>query len=182
MIQTNDRKVLVSRALLLVALITGCDDKSTQLAREAADRQARQNTQMAELNQEVAAGSHQQVEADAKARQEILGVHHDLQAERTRLDTGFSQLEAERRQIAAQRQTSSAFETVANASGYVFLVVAVLGLCWYALIWARHTDTTDAEVSEILIGQIISDHPSKLGEAEKPLLGRSQNDQSERLI
>ena len=72
-------------SITLLAATHGCDKKATQIAREAADRQAQQNTAMAQLNKEVASGSHQLVEADAQARQEIVGVHHDLQAERTRL-------------------------------------------------------------------------------------------------
>ena len=72
----------------LVILTSGCDDRATQIAREAANRQAQQNTAMADLNKEVASGTHQLVEADAQTRKEIVGVHHELQAERTRLDTG----------------------------------------------------------------------------------------------
>ena len=62
---------------------------------------------MAELNKEVAGGTHRLVEADAQARKEIVGVHRDLQAERTRLDTGWNALEQERQQIAGQRRTES---------------------------------------------------------------------------
>ena len=94
-------------SITLLAATHGCDDRATQIAREAADRQAQQNTEMAELNKEVASGTHQLVEADAKARTEIVGVHHDLQAERTRLDTSWSELESERREIAGQRRTES---------------------------------------------------------------------------
>src|SRR5215216_4653667 len=94
-------------SIILFAATHGCDDKATQIAREAADRQAQQNTEMAQLTKEVASGSHQLVEADAKARQEIVGVHHDLQAERTRLDTSWYALEQERKGIATQRRTES---------------------------------------------------------------------------
>src|SRR5262245_58902790 len=107
MIRKTNRKIWMLLALGTLAAIQGCDDKSTRLAREAANRQAQRNTEMAQLNREVAAGSHQLVEADAKARQEIVGVHRDLQAERTRLDTGWSQLEEDRRQIATQRRSES---------------------------------------------------------------------------
>ena len=72
----------------LSILTSGCDDAATRVAREAADRQAQQNTTMAELNKEVAGGTHRLVEADAQARKEVIGVHRDLQAERSRLDTG----------------------------------------------------------------------------------------------
>ena len=80
---------------------------SLEIAREAANRQAQQNTEMANLHQEVASGTHQLVEADAQARKEIVGVHHELQAERKTLDTGWNELEQQRRQIAGQRRTES---------------------------------------------------------------------------
>src|SRR3954454_22276714 len=89
-------------SITLFAATHGCDDKATQIAREAADRQAQQNTEMAQLTKEVASGSHQLVEDDAKARQEIVGVHRDLQAERGRLDSGWTELQANRKKLVSQ--------------------------------------------------------------------------------
>src|SRR5882757_4159100 len=103
--------------IVLVILISGCDDGATQIAREAANRQAQQNTAMADLNKEVAGGTHQLVEADAQARKEIVGVHHELQAERTRPDSGWNALEQERQQIASQRRTESMLVPVIQAGG-----------------------------------------------------------------
>src|SRR5262245_42992267 len=113
----------------LMILIGGCDERATQIAREAADRQAQQNKSMAELNREVASGTHQLVQADAKARQEIVGVHRDLQAERTRVDTGWNALEQERRQIAGQRRTESMIVPIFG----LLLAIVLLGFCWYTL-------------------------------------------------
>src|SRR5262245_51317897 len=98
MFQTINHKTLILSTLLLAAT-RGCDDRETQIAREAADRQAQQNTEMARLNKEVASGTHELVAADAQARKEIVGVHHELQAERARLDTSWKDLEGERQQI-----------------------------------------------------------------------------------
>src|SRR3954452_19371657 len=145
----NHKMLILS--ITLLAATHGCDDKATQIAREAADRQAQQNTEMAQLNKEVASGSHQLVEADAKARQEIVGVHCDLLAERSRLDTSWGQVQEERRLIAAERRTESMLVAVANASGYLFLVVVVLGFCWYALVRVRQGDGTDEQLNELLI-------------------------------
>jgi hypothetical protein len=48
-------------------MLTGCeDDRVAQIAREAADRQAQQNTQMAELQKEVVSGTKSLVDADPK--------------------------------------------------------------------------------------------------------------------
>src|SRR3954447_14007693 len=115
----NHKTLILS--ITLLAATNGCDDRVSQIAREAADRQAQQNTEMAQLNKEVASGSHQLVEADAKARQDIVGVHHDLQSERTRLDTSWSELESERREIAGQRRTESMLVSLSSAIGGVSL-------------------------------------------------------------
>jgi hypothetical protein len=104
-------------------LMSACDDRAARIALEAADRQAQQNTAMVELNQEVASGTRRLVDADAQARKEIVGVHRDLQIERTRLDTGWNDLEQQRRQIAAQRRTESALAPVVTLVGGLLLAV-----------------------------------------------------------
>ena len=122
---------------IALILISGCDDRVAQVAREAADRQAQQNTEMARLNKEVASGSHQLVEADARARKEIVGVHHDLQGERQRLASGWDDLERERQQIASERRTESMLVPAAEIVGTVLVVSLLLGFCWYLLAAAR---------------------------------------------
>ena len=119
-------------ALLILSASSGCDDRATRIAREAANRQAQQNTAMADLNKEVAAGTQHLVAADAAARQNILEVHHDLQSERTRLDTGWSSLESERRQIAGERRFESILAPAISIGGGLLLLAVLLGFCWFA--------------------------------------------------
>lgn len=161
--------------MLVFLVMSGCDDGATQIAREAANRQAQQNTEMAQVNKEVASGTHQLVEADAQARKEILGVHHDLQAERTRLDTGWNELEGERRQIAGQRRTESMLVSVCELLGGISLVVVLLGFCWYALVTIRRGDDTDAQLNELLVQEILPGESSLLPiQQQSPsLLGHS---------
>ena len=156
-------------------LISGCDERATQIAREAAERQAQQNTAMAELNKEVAGGTRRLVEADAQARKEIVGVHRDLQAERTRLDTSWNELEDERRQIASQRRTESLLVPAIQAAGLLALVALVLGFSWYALVRA-HGGDAGSDVTDLLIGEILTDEPQLLTfHEERPALtDRSQ--------
>src|SRR6476659_9651326 len=158
----------------LFAVTHGCNDRATQIAREAADRQAQQNTEMAQLNKEVASGSHQLVEADAKARTEIVGVHHDLEAERERLDTSRSELESERREIAGQRRTESMLIPISG----LLLFVVLLGFCWYALMSSRRSENSDAQLTELLIQEILPDEPSLLSSTQRlpPLIGHSHAD------
>jgi hypothetical protein len=135
----------------------GCDERVAEVAREAADRQAQQNTTMAELQQEVASGTHSLVAADAAARHEIVGVHHDLQAERRQLDAGWNALEAERGQIARDRRTESLVAPLAQLLGTLALVVVLLGFLWQLLARGRATDPVDAELSELLIERLLAE-------------------------
>lgn len=166
-------------SITLLAATHGCDDKATQIAREAADRQAQQNTEMAQLNKEVASGSHQLVEADAQARKEIVGVHHELQAERTRLDSGWGALENERRQIAGQRRTESMLVSMTTLVGGISLIVVLLGFYWYALVATHRGDDTDTQLNELLIHEILPDEPTPLliNQHSPSLLGHSQPDE-----
>ena len=165
--------------LIPLGMINGCDDRATQIAREAADRQAQQNTAMAELNKEVASGTHQLVEADAQARKEIVGVHRDLQAERTRLDTGWSELEDERRQIAGQRRTESMLAPVTPLVGGFLLTAMLLGFCWFALVRACRRDDSDAELNELLIHEILTDAPSLALDGSPLMLSHAQTEDRE---
>jgi hypothetical protein len=161
MSQKGNVRMRIAR-ISLVVLISGCNDRATQIAREAANRQAQQNTAMAELNKEVAGGTHQLVAADAQARKEMIGVHHDLQAERTRLDTSWSVLEQERKGIASQRRTESMLVPVIQAGGLTAIVVVLLGFCWYALASCRKSDATDAGLNELLVRELLPDDSLRL--------------------
>jgi hypothetical protein len=143
--------------IILLSLVAGCDERVAEVAREAADRQAQQNTTMVELQQEVASGTRSLVAADAAARHEIVGVHHDLQAERRQLDAGWNALEAERSQIARNRRTESLVAPLAQLLGTLALVVVLLGFLWQLLARVPSTDPVDAELSELLIEQLLAE-------------------------
>jgi hypothetical protein len=61
--------------ILLLSLVATCDERVAEVAREAADRQAQQNTTKAKVRPEVASDSRSLVEADAETRREIVGVN-----------------------------------------------------------------------------------------------------------
>lgn len=169
--------MIAIRWIVLLILISGCDERATKIAREAADRQAQQNTSMADLNKEVASGTHQLVAADAQARREIIGVHRDMQAERIQLGTGWSALEKERRQIATQRRTESMLVPLIEAGGLLALAVALLGFCWYALVACRSSDGTEAQLNELLIREILpGETPLILASHRWPLLDQPGSD------
>jgi len=148
--------------ILLLVLTSGCDERATQIALDAADRQAQQNTAMAEINREVAGGARHLVEADAKARGEMVALHRELQAERSRLDSGWTSLHQERRQIASQQRTESMLLPAISLIGGISLVIVLLAYCWYALVASRRNDAAAAELSEILVREFLADQPPLL--------------------
>jgi hypothetical protein len=164
--------------IVTVIAIAGCDDRVTQVAREAANRQAQQNTVMAELHQQVATGTRELVAADAKARGDIVGVHHDLQSERARLDTGWNALETERRQIASQRRTESFLAPLVPLITGSVLVIVLLGFCWYAVGAAHSSESRDFMLEDFLVREILPDEPSLLfgDPAREPLMGPAGTD------
>jgi len=146
------QKDLMQSIPILLILMTGCDDSATRIAREAADRQAQQNTSMAKV-----------VEADAQAHKDIIGVHHDLQTERGRLDTGWDKLEAERREIAGDRRTESMLVSLIQLAGGCALVAVLLAFCWLVLFSAEHRDP-QPEFQELVLNRVLSDELDFLAE------------------
>ena len=102
-------------------------------------------------NQEVAGGARRPVEADAKARQEIVGVHRELGAERFRLDTSWKSLKdwSGNRSLVRKR-TESVLAPVIQLVGGLAIVVMLLGFC-RTLVAARRNEVTDAELNEFLV-------------------------------
>jgi hypothetical protein len=153
--------------LLSLTLVAGCADKDrhkevAEVAKQAAERQAQQNTEMARLNREVAEGTRRLVEADAATRKETTMVHRDIQAERTSLNDGFDKLEAERKQMAQQRRTESVLVPAIKTIGVAIMATAVVLFCLLLLVRFRSSDASDAELNELLIHDLVSEHPRLL--------------------
>ena len=169
MIQNQIRYTLL--AVLCLTWLTGCGDPDrykevAEVAREGANRQAQQNSEMARLNREVVEGTKRMIEADAQARKEMVVVHHELQAERDSLNLGFNMLESERKQIAEQRRTESVVVPALKTIGGALVGTSVVVLCLVLLIGQRNTDASDAELNELLICDMVREQPQLL-------LGRS---------
>lgn len=151
------RRLLNDLATTLVALtLVGCDDRATRIATQAADRQAQQNREMAQLNREVAAGASNLVTEEAKARQQVLEVHRELQQERSGLAAGWNKLEVERQQIARSRRTESALAAIVSGGGAMLAALLALALAWLVLYRGggdgqAPTPTVCAEVVDALL-------------------------------
>ncbi|QDU89609.1 hypothetical protein Pla175_30020 [Pirellulimonas nuda] len=141
------RMLLLSLMLLLASV--GCeDDRVTQVAREAADRQAAQNEAMASVTRE-----------SAEATRQIVAVHSDLQAERRELSGGWNDLESERRQIAQQRRTESALALAVRGAGVVLIVLLTLGVVAILLLGQRQDDGNQELVALVVRESLRSGSP-----------------------
>jgi hypothetical protein len=154
-------------ALLGLSLLIGCGEKDhhkqvAEVATQAAERQAQQNTEMARLNREVAEGTRRMVEADAEARKEVIVVHQEIQAERATLNQGFEKLEVERKEIAQQRRTESTLVPALKTIGGAVVAIAVVVFCLLLLFGLRKADASDAELNELLIHDLVSEQPRLL--------------------
>lgn len=157
-------KLLLVRLIVATLLMTatGCaENENKQLAEMAErhlDRQAEQNQQMAKLQQELAKGSRQMVEADAKAREEIVALHRDVQAERTEIGQQRDSLENDRRQIAEQRHRDPIIASAITSFGLLLACLLPLVLCWY-LLHRPVEPADDSAVAEVLLEDLVADSP-----------------------
>ena len=67
-----------------------------------------------------------------------------------------NQLEAERRQIASQREWAEFYKPLLETAGVVAVIVAVLTYCGFLVLTLRHNGPADALLAEALVDQLIS--------------------------
>jgi hypothetical protein len=172
----RDHLWMLTIGTFLVSLV-GCageGERVAQVAREAAQRQAEQNRQMALLQNQVAEGSRRLVEAEANARAEITAMQRDLQQSQAEVGRQRDLLEAERRQIAAERYWDGIVGNSIMAGAMLLACVLPLLLCWALLRSSSHDGETDAALAEFLAQELVSAHPMLLpGSTPPPLLEQS---------
>ena len=149
--------------LTLIAAMTGCDEdeRLTRMAEEHTQRLVAQSQQMAELQREVAQGAKKLVEADARAREEIIALQRDIQTERAEVGQQRDQLEEDRRDLAAQRRNDPIIAAAITQVGIVVACVLPLVLCWY-LLRREPDEPEDAAITEVLIGDLTAERPMLL--------------------
>ncbi len=155
--------VLVVTVVALV--IAGCrDDENKRLAAQAEknlERQAAQELRNADLHREVAEGTKRLVAADAAAREDMVGLHRDFQAERSELDKQRDQLEVERREVAAARSRNPLIAEAIKAVGLMIACAAPLLIAWQVL---RRSDRGDehAAIVELLLEETRLSSPQRI--------------------
>jgi hypothetical protein len=182
------RTILWAVWLMLLTILTiGCgpSPEATRIAREAADRQAEQNEQMAKLNQEMARNSQRVIEADAESRREVLEVQQNLIArdaegrselnslqqetqdavteQQARIDQKYEALDSERREIAAHRHRDPIIAATLQGLMLTMACLVPILLAAYLLYSLNHDETPDAQLAELLVREIASESGTLLG-------------------
>ena len=168
------RRRLCLPELMIVCLVVGCetnDERLVDVAREASERQADQNREIAHQNRELAEASKELIKADAQSRKELVALERDLQAERAAISRQRDELENERRSIAQERYWDSQAAGAVGGAAVLLVAALPLVLCWFLLrgMWSSGDD--DA-VSEVLIHEFVIDSPPEL----RPPLEGQQNE------
>ncbi len=154
--------------LVLLGSCSHPDERLTRMAQESADRQAEQNRQMAELQQEVAAGSRAAIEADAEARKHFSELQGNLQTEQAAIGRQRDLLEEERRQAAKERRHSSVMAAAIVAATTMVIGVLPLVLCWY-LLRSPPADEGARLLADTLIEELAAESPRLLGPSRPSL-------------
>ncbi|MEQ9066228.1 MAG: hypothetical protein RLO18_05865, partial [Gimesia chilikensis] len=128
--------LLITLTLILLIGVSCSPDENSrvaELATQQLERQADQNRRMSELQQEVASGSRELVEADANARQEMVTLQREMQTERNEIGHQRDQLEAERREIADRRNRDPIIAAAITRVAFVVVSLLPLLICWLLL-------------------------------------------------
>lgn len=159
--------------ILLTLLLAGCgsnDDRLVNMAQEHEKRQAEQSQQMARMQHEVAEGARKLVEEDAKAREALTTMQDKLRSDAAVIGQQRDALEADRREIAAQRNRDPVIAATIMQVGLYVACLLPLVLAGYLVYAMRYTASQDdAIVAEFLVTDIVAEHPLLLGPRPEPL-------------
>jgi hypothetical protein len=156
-------------AMTAIMTMSGCENENERLVEMAErhlEREAEQNRQMTELQADVAEGTRQLVEADAKAREELVVLQREVQSQRAEVDQQRDQLEAERRELAASRRLDPLIAAAITNVGLLLACLLPLVLCWY-LLHRRIEPANDDVVAEVLLQDLVADRPLLLPKADR---------------
>jgi hypothetical protein len=145
--------VLAILGLLLLAS-AGCNE----------DERAQTNRSQAQ----VAEASRQLVEADAKARGEIIAMQRDLQQGQAELGRQRDQLEDDRRQYADQRNRDPIIANMILDVGMILACLLPLVLGIVLVLSLRDKSQTDGDLADVLVQEIISEEPALLSRPDRP--------------
>lgn len=177
--QHNPRTALAAMIAALLMLLTtiGCgpapdmrDQRLADFARQSTERQAKQNETMARQSQSVveesaklAQAAQQLVESDAKSRAELIAAQErltsQLDQQRAVVDCGRDQLEAERKQIAAERHRDPIVAASIQTIGLIVACLLPLAVCIFVIRQMCRAEPDDAAVASLLVNELTAESP-----------------------
>ncbi len=136
--------------------ISGCNEeyaRVAEVATQAADRQARQNQELSDLNREVAKAHQELINEEASSRKDAMVVHTKLVEQQAELNRQSQSIDDERRDLARQRYWEPIWAEI--ISDLVALAACMLPLvvCAYLLHRSPAPGAAD-EISEVLLDQL----------------------------
>jgi len=142
-----------------------------ELQRELVEAEANARNELIRVQQDL-------VDRDVQCRQDLNKLQREsqsaLQVERHSIDRQREDLEAERRQIAEERQRAPIIAAAMTQVGLILACLAPLALCAYLLHVLRNTADDDTAVTELLVEELSRDRPRLLPPgppyAEQPAL------------
>ncbi len=114
---------------------------------------------MGELQQHVAEGTKQLVDADAQARQQLAELQRELRSDQAEIGRQRDALESERRTIATERRWDSILGTSIYAGAGILACLLPLLLCGWLLHATRDKQGTDEALAELLVEEFVTDRP-----------------------
>jgi hypothetical protein len=138
-------KILPFTILILTTL--GCRGANEEQLRHWQQAQVDQLNRQA---QENSAAAQALVTADARAREEMIALERDLQAERSENSRQRELLEDERKTLAQQRQQAPVIAAALQSAGIVLLCALPLVVCWL-LLRNLAGDVAGKELEDLLI-------------------------------
>jgi hypothetical protein len=159
-------------ASLLIGL-TGCgsdDERLLKMAQDHEAQQAAQNQRMADLQKSVAEGSKRLIETEAESRDKLFTMQDNLRADQATVGEQRDKLEGERRrEIAQQRIRDPIIAAAIIQVGLCLACLLPLVLAGYVVYSMKHTTSQDdAVVTELLVAELVSEHPLLLGPPKSP--------------
>ena len=146
--------------LILITLLLGCDEDKqvSQVATEAAERQAAQNREIAYQNRQISETTQALVAADAQSRKELIALQQRLEAQQAEVAKGHDLLEAERKEFAIQRHRDPIIAAAITSFAILLACLMPVVLAWH-LLRATHDETVDPELTEVLIAELVAEQP-----------------------
>ena len=149
--------------------VLGCspppDERLIELGQQSCDRQAEQNQTIAEQTRQLTEMSNDFLAAEGQASAETIALQREIAQAEAAAREELLQIQqhlVERRQIANERQRAPIIAAAITQVGLWLVCLAPLALCGYLLYVLRHSADNDAAVTELLIEEIIAEHPRLL--------------------